>query len=439
MKNKRSDEEVLFKTVAGSAAIYALRKFSQEPFVVGETYIPPAKKMAGPREMENLVKAALEGGWTEGHWTDEFERAFADKFSRRCASFVNSGSSANLLAMAALKEFHDIPDGSYVLTTAVGFPTTINPILQVGLRPYFIDVELGTYVPSFEMITEGMLRSQAKAIMMAHTLGNPWPAHRVLGLPMIEDNCDALGSILWGKMTGQYGDLATHSFYPAHHITTGEGGMITTDRPRLQKIVESFRDWGRDCWCAPGDENTCGKRFDWDFDGLPEGYDHKYIYSRIGWNLKSTDLQAAIGVAQLKRVNEFGLKRRANFAYFKQELADMEEFFILPEAAPDADPSWFGFPLTIRETAPFTAAQITRDLAKMKVGTRRLFAGNALRQPAYHNIDYGASEIKNADIVAESTFWFGVHPGIDEPRRAYIAEVMNALLAYYRHGKGLKL
>lgn len=401
-------------------------------FQPGVTPIPASGKLLGKREYRNLVTASLEGWLTEGHWVDEFEAAFRKYIGCRTASMVNSGSSANLLALSALTspELGDarLRPGDEVITTAAGFPTTINPILQLGLVPHFVDVEPGTYVPSVEAIYRAV-GPRTKAIMLAHTLGNPWPVDQFeRGWRwVIEDNCDALGSTIRGKRTGGFGDLATQSFYPAHHITTGEGGMVLTNNGRLKKIVESFRDWGRDCWCDPGKENTCNQRFDWEWEQLPNGYDHKYVYSHLGYNMKSTDLQGSLGVAQLERMPAFEVLRRENFQYLLDGLMPLVGYFSLPYATENTDPCWFGFPLTLRLGTPFELRELEVFLAERKIGTRRLFAGNYLKQPAMLRwLEDGnqaiVGDLTNTNVIAERSFWIGLWPGLTKPMLDYIIE-----------------
>lgn len=411
--------------------IYGHRQFEfgSAPFRPGKDYIPVSGPVFGGPEIRSLVSAAMDGWFTEGLIVDEFEKALAYITGRRYASMVNSGSSANLLALATLKEHFKAKPGAEIITTAVGFPTTLNPILQLGLKPHFIDVELGTYVPTLDMIEEAVNKNTA-GIMIAHTLGNPWPVRYVgtvlkKSIFIIEDNCDALGSKIDGRLTGSIGNIGTQSFYPAHHITTGEGGALTYDSPKYRRIAESYRDWGRDCWCDPGKQDTCGKRFEHEFPGLPKGYDHKYVYSRIGWNLKGSDLQASLGLSQLTRLVDFGTRRRFNFNKMYSALVEMGagEYFILPRASEDSIPSWFGFPLTIRPDAPFSVKEFADLLeGKYKIGTRRLFGGNLLAQPAYGNIEYEKGDLANSEIVGLRTFWIGVWPGIDDVRLEYMID-----------------
>ncbi len=398
-------------------------------FVSGKDYLPASGKVFDTLETENAIEAVRDGWWTEGRWTKEFESALK-KFlvAPKDVVMVNSGSSANLLALAALKEMHNLPVGSEVVTSALAFPTTINPILQLGFKPHFVDVELGTYVPSLRDIMGGINKNTA-AIMMAHTLGNPWAADYFSDeFPVIEDNCDALGSMFHAEhhkySTGTIGEFGTLSFYPAHHITTGEGGAVICASSKAAKIVRSLRDWGRDCWCGTGKDNTCGKRFDKHFDRLPSGYDHKYVYSRIGWNMKSTDINAAIGVAQMTRLRAFIEKRQRNFDLLSKYIFDsgLGEFYILPEASEHTSPSWFGFPLTIKMSMPFGATEVTALLEdRYKIGTRRIFGGNILRQPAYRDINYVSADLKHTNIITHNSFWLGIWPGLSSDNIRYMA------------------
>ena len=377
-------------------------------------------------------------GLRRGRWAKEFERKLARFFGLRSASLVNSGSSANLVAFSALTSpklgDRQIKPGDEVITVAAGFPTTVNPILQNRCVPVFIDVTLPHYEVDVTKL-EAARSEKTKAVMIAHTLGNAFDVEAVSefckkhNLWLIEDCCDALGTEFNGKKVGTFGDIATVSFYPAHHITMGEGGAVLTDKPALKVLIESFRDWGRDCWCEPGVDNTCGKRFDWQLGTLPCGYDHKYTYSHIGYNLKATDMQAALGVSQIAKLPHFIERRKENFVYLKNKLQSlgMERWLMLPEATPGCDASWFGFPIAVKPEAPFTREQLTKTLDAKKIGTRLIFAGNLLRQPAYEGWEYRVvGDLTNTDFVMNQVFWVGVFPGLTEPMLDYIAETMHA-------------
>ncbi len=425
------EKELRAEIMARVKEIFELRSRSAR-FVPGETYVNYAGRVYDHEEMMSLVDSSLDFWLTAGRFTDEFQKAFARLFPVKHCVLCNSGSSANLLAMSALTspklESKELKKGDEVITVATGFPTTVNAVVQNGLVPVFLDVELGTYNLDVSAL-EGAVSDRTRAVMVAHTLGNPFNLDEVIRvvrkhrLYLIEDCCDALGAMYGGRPVGTFGHLATFSFYPAHHITMGEGGAVTTNDSRLKTIVESFRDWGRDCWCDPGKENTCGKRFEWQLGDLPSGYDHKYIYSHIGYNLKATDMQAAVGVAQLRKLPSFIEKRKKNFAALYEGLKKYEDVLILPEKTPNSDPSWFGFLLTIRDGASCTKNDLVEFLESHKVATRMLFSGNIVRQPAYRDIPYRAvGDLKNADKIMNDTFWIGVYPGIDEARIAYVLQ-----------------
>src|ERR1017187_6633358 len=411
--------------------------FAPGEFRPGETQIHFAGRVFDEREIVNLVDSSLEFWLTTGPWAEKFEQRFARLHGLRHALLVNSGSSANLVALSCLTSSklgeRRLRRGDEVITVASSFPTTVNPIIQNGLIPVFVDVTIPTYNIDVTML-EAALSDRTRAIMVAHTLGNPFDLDAVKAfavkhdLWLIEDCCDALGSTFRGQPVGSFGDLATVSFYPAHHITMGEGGCVLTDKPLLRTLVESFRDWGRDCWCATGNENTCGKRFDWQLGELPHGYDHKYIYSHVGYNLKATDMQAAVGVAQLKKLPAFIEARKRNFAYLKSGLKDAQEHFVLPEATPNSDPSWFGFPLLVRETAPFSRNALIDFLYERKIGTRQLFGGNLVRQPAYADLNYRVvGDLRASDRVMNQAFWIGVYPGLTPPMLDYVLETINEI------------
>lgn len=416
-------------------------KFSPKPFVPGESSVPVSGKVFTEEEFINATDAVMDGWWTEGRFTPLFEYRLGKWLGAKYVSMVNSGSSANLIAVTALTsmklEDKRLKPGDEVITVAAGFPSTVNPIIQNRLVPVFVDVDLGTYNANIEEIKKA-LSPKTRAIMIAHTLGNPFHLDEIAklceehNLWLIEDNCDALGSRYKGKLTGTFGHIATCSFYPAHHITTGEGGAVFTNNSLLFRIIESVRDWGRDCYCAPGKDNTCGKRFAWDLGQLPFGYDHKYIYSEIGYNLKSTDLQAALGLAQLNKLDSFVEKRKENFRRLYDGLKKYEQFFILPEWLPEAEPSWFGFLLSVRENAPFTRDNIIQFLQEKKIGTRYLFGGNLLRQPYFveRDIEHRViGDLKNTDIIMNTTFWIGCYPGITEEMCAYMIDCFDQFLA----------
>jgi CDP-6-deoxy-D-xylo-4-hexulose-3-dehydrase len=399
-----------------------LEKHSTSEFVAGSTSIPVTGKVFGTSELINAVTASLNFWLTAGPYTEQFESVLARKIGVRHAFMVNSGSSANLLALTSLtSKIHGenmLRPGDEVITVAAGFPTTVTPIIQNGLMPVYVDVDLKTYTANIEQI-ESAITNKTKAIMMAHTLGNPFNLKSVMELSqkynlwVIEDSCDALGGTYNGSQLGTFGDLSTLSFYPAHHITTGEGGAVLINKVKHKKIVESFRDWGRDCWCAPGCDNTCLKRFDWKLGNLPDGYDHKYTYSHLGYNLKSGDIQAAIGLAQLERLDEFVALRRRNWHYLKENLKSLEEFLILPEPTENSDPSWFGFAISLRNNSPKTRNQVVEYLNDNKIGTRLLFGGNLLKQPAFIDTPRRlVSDLSNTDYIMFNTFWIGVWPGL---------------------------
>ena len=423
-------------------AEYYKEAFAPVPFQPGVTPVPVSGRVFDDAEIKHLVEAALDFWLTTGRFAAQFEREFARFFGLRHAMLVNSGSSANLLALSCLTSpklgERALRPGDEVITVAAGFPTTVNPIFQNQLVPVFVDVHIPTYNVDVNQL-EAALSDRTRAIMLAHTLGNPFDAQRVVDfahrrqLWLIEDCCDAVGATYQGKKVGTFGDLATVSFYPAHHITMGEGGCVLTDNSRLKTLVESFRDWGRDCWCEPGKDNTCGKRFGWQLGELPEGYDHKYTYSHIGYNLKATDMQAAVGVAQLAKLPAFIEARRRNFRLLWQGLSDLAEFFILPQATPGSEPSWFGFPITVADDAPFTRNQLVQFLEARKIGTRLLFGGNLTRQPAYQGLRHRVIEsLENTDRVMHNTFWLGIYPGVSTAMLDFVIESIHEFVHSHR-------
>ncbi len=415
------------------------RACEKEEFVTGKSRINYSGRVYDEKELVSLVDASLDFWLTAGRYADKFEKGLDSFLGVKYCLLTNSGSSANLLAVSALTspllKSRRLKPGDEVITTACGFPTTLNPIIQNNLIPVFVDVELGTYNIDVSGI-EKAISKKTKAIFVAHTLGNPVDLDKIMkvakkhNLWFCEDNCDSLGSKYKGKYTGTFGDISTCSFYPAHHITMGEGGALLTSNPLLRRIILSLRDWGRDCWCDPGHDNTCKNRFGQKFGDLPHGYDHKYVYSHIGYNLKVTDMQAAVGVAQLKKLPRFIEVRKKNFAYLHNHLKKYEKYFILPEATENSKPSWFGFPILVKENAAFTRNDIVNYLEKNKIATRMLFGGNLTKQPAYQNIKYRAfGSLKNTDIVMNNLFWIGVYPGITREKFDYIVKILNNFLS----------
>jgi CDP-6-deoxy-D-xylo-4-hexulose-3-dehydrase len=407
-------------------------------FLPGVTSIPPSGKLIGSQELRNMVDASLDGWLTTGRFNDAFEQELARMIGVRYVLTVNSGSSANLVAFSALTSpqlgARAIRPGDEVIGVAAGFPTTVNPIIQCGAVPVFVDVELGTYNIDAEKIAAA-ITPKTRAIMLAHTLGNPFNLDIVMelcrkhNLWLVEDCCDALGSTYRGQHVGTFGDIATVSFYPAHHITMGEGGAVFTNNPELKRIAESFRDWGRDCYCPPGKDNTCGKRYCWKLGSLPAGYDHKYTYSHIGYNLKITDMQAACGLAQLQKLPQFVATRRLNFEFLKERLSSCEEFLILPQAAANSNPSWFGFPITLRESSPVRRAELLDYMTQKNIGTRLLFAGNLTKQPSMENQNYRVSgSLANTDVVMNDTFWVGIHPALEIDALEFIVKTIEIYL-----------
>lgn len=410
---------------------YAEKSLARSEFVPGESAAPVSGKVLDAEDIATMVDACLDGWLTAGRYTAAFQRQLADYVGVRSATFVNSGSSANLLALSALTSpklgERALRPGDEVLTVATGFPTTLNPILQNRLVPVFVDVELGTYDAIGEQL-EAAVGPKTRAIMMAHTLGNPFDLDLVTrlcrehDLLLVEDACDALGSTYRGRRVGSFGDTATVSFYPAHHITTGEGGAVFSTRPLVTRQVESFRDWGRDCYCDTGCDNTCTKRFAWELGDLPVGYDHKYIYSHIGYNLKGTDMQAALGLSQLTKLDHFVARRKENFAHLYERFTDVPGL-VLPVATAHSDPAWFGFPLTLADDLDVSREELMRFLETKKIGTRLVFAGNVLRQPAYRDIEHRVvGDLTNSDTVMTRSFWLGTYPGLTADMLDFIAD-----------------
>ncbi len=422
----------LRKEIAELVKQYATLQYAEKTFEPGKSVIPPSGKVMGETELLYMVEASLDGWLTTGRFNEQFENELAEFIGVKHLISVNSGSSANLVAFATLTSpklgGRAIQKGDEVIAVAAGFPTTVNPIVQFGAVPVFVDVELTTHNVNADLIEAG-ITPKTKAIMLAHTLGNPFNLKKVkelcekYNLWLIEDCCDALGAKYEGKMVGTWGDIATLSFYPAHHITMGEGGAVFTNNSQLNTIAESFRDWGRDCYCKPGCDNTCGTRFSVQHGGLPQGYDHKYTYSHLGYNLKISDMQAACGVAQLKRAPEFINKRNANFEYLKNKLSTLSAFLEFTEATKNSTPSWFGFPVTIKDSAGILRVDLIKFLDQNKIGTRLVFAGNLTRQPYFKDIEYKISgELTNTDISMNQTFWLGIFPALGTEQLDFIAE-----------------
>ena len=409
-----------------------------QPFVPGVSAVPVSGRVYDAKELQLLIDSSLDFWLTTGRYAERFEREFADYLGVAHAILVNSGSSANLIALSALTSpklgDRALKPGDEVITMAAGFPTTVNPIIQNRLVPVFLDATIPTYNIDVSQLEEAYSQ-RTKAIIAAHTLGNPFEVDVVAdfarkhNLWLIEDCCDAVGSSYRGHPVGTFGDLATASFYPAHHITMGEGGCVLTNSPLLKRLVESFRDWGRDCWCDPGHDDTCHNRFGWQLGDLPLGYDHKYVYSHIGYNLKLTDMQAAVGVAQLQKLSAFIETRRRNFQRLFDGLKDLQEFFILPQATPDSEPSWFGFPLAVRPQTPFNRNRVISFLDEHRVATRLLFGGNLLRQPAYKDIECRVvGELTNSDFIMNNVFWIGLYPGISDTMLKYVVRVFHTFV-----------
>ncbi len=424
--------ETLRSEIAILVKEYAKEQYKTKVFVPGETVIPPSGKLIGEEELQNMVAASLDGWLTTGRFNAEFEKKLAAFLGVKYCLSVNSGSSANLVAFSTLTSpklgERAIKKGDEVIGVAAGFPTTVNPIVQFGAIPVFVDVDIKTHNVNADLI-EAAITPKTKAIMLAHALGNPFNLEKVVeickkyNLWLVEDTCDALGAEYNGQKCGTFGDIGTLSFYPAHHMTMGEGGAVFMNNPELKVIAESFRDWGRDCYCAPGCDNTCGCRFEQKHGDLPFGYDHKYVYSHLGYNLKITDMQAACGLAQLNKLEFFIKRRRENYSYLRDRLETLSDFLELPEPTPNSNPSWFGFPLTLKPEASVTRVELTRFLDENKIGSRLLFAGNLLKQPYFKDIHYRVvGELINTDITMNNTFWIGVQPSLNQEHFEYVGE-----------------
>lgn len=424
--------DILRQEISKLVEQYALAALIPKPFVAGDSVIPPSGKVIGARELQLMVEASLDGWLTTGRFNAEFEKKLANFLGVKHLLSVNSGSSANLVAFSALTSpklgDRAIKKGDEVIGVAAGFPTTVNPIVQFGAIPVFVDVDMATHNINPDLI-EAAITPKTKAIMLAHTLGNPFDLAKVKALCkkynlwLVEDCCDALGATYDGKLVGTFGDIATLSFYPAHHITMGEGGAVFTNNAQLKAIAESFRDWGRDCYCAPGCDNTCGDRFGQQLGSLPKGYDHKYVYAHLGYNLKITDMQAACGLAQLERAQEFIDTRKRNFELLKARLAGLSDFLEIAEATPKSSPSWFGFPVTLKESSGVQRVDLLKFLDQHKIGTRLLFAGNLTRQPYFQNLEYRVvGNLINTDRTMNQTFWLGIYPGLGQEHFDFIGE-----------------
>lgn len=424
--------EKLRVEIANLVSLFAKEQYKEKAFVPGETVIPPSGKLLGEEELQNMVAASLDGWLTTGRFNTEFEKKLAAFLGVKYCLSVNSGSSANLVAFSTLTSpklgDRAIKKGDEVIGVAAGFPTTVNPIIQFGAIPVFVDVDIKTHNVNADLI-EAAITSKTKAIMLAHALGNPFNLGKVVelckkyNLWLIEDTCDALGAEYNGQKCGTFGDIGTLSFYPAHHMTMGEGGAVFMNNPELKVIAESFRDWGRDCYCAPGCDNTCGCRFEQKHGDLPYGYDHKYVYSHSGYNLKITDMQAACGLAQLDKLEFFIQRRRENYTYLRNRLETLSDFLELPEPTPNSNPSWFGFPLTLKAGAGVSRVELTRFLDNNKIGSRLLFAGNLLKQPYFKNVQYKVvGDLINTDITMNNTFWIGVQPALTQEQLDFVAD-----------------
>ena len=439
----KKTERDLRNQIIGLAREYADLFHSKKDFIAGTSPVPVSGKVIGADEMENLISSSLDFWLTSGRFNTDFEVKLAKYIGIKKVLTCNSGSSANLLALTSLTSpllgDKALQPGDEIITCATGFPTTVNPILNNNLVPVFLDVELPGYNIDVELLEEA-ITPRTRGIMLAHTLGNPFNLGEIMkvvrkhNLYLIEDTCDALGATYNGKKVGLFGDVATLSFYPAHHITMGEGGAVYCQNTKIGRALECLRDWGRDCWCAAGMDDTCKKRFQWQLGELPHGFDHKYTYTHLGYNLKITDMQAAIGLSQLNKLDDFIEKRRSNFSFLHQMLSEFEDVFIMPKATPNSEPSWFGFPLTVRETAPFSRDSIVKYLNANKIGTRLLFGGNLVRQPYMLGRDFRkVGSLDYADIVMKDSFWIGVYPGLSNKELTYMYEVMKSFLNDYQN------
>jgi CDP-6-deoxy-D-xylo-4-hexulose-3-dehydrase len=426
--------DTLRADIAALVSRYAKLQYAEKIFIPGESPVPVSGKVIGETELQYLVEASLDGWLTTGRFNDQFEKELAEFIGINHLITVNSGSSANLVAFSALTSpklgDRAIKKGDEVIGVAAGFPTTVNPIIQFGAIPVFVDVDLRTHNVDVDLI-ESAITPKTKAIMLAHTLGNPFNVKRVkeicdkYNLWLVEDSCDALGAKFEGKMIGTWGDIATLSFYPAHHMTMGEGGAVFSNNAELMTIAESYRDWGRDCYCKPGCDDTCGKRFGQKLGSLPEGYDHKYTYSHLGYNLKITDMQAACGLAQLKRLPEFIAKRNANFIYLTEKLSSLSDFIDLTVPTENSEPSWFGFPITLKADSGIKRTDLTKYLDENKIGTRLLFAGNLTKQPYFEGLEYRVvGDLPNTDITMNQTLWLGLYPGLNREHLDYTVQKM---------------
>lgn len=435
--NKRKLESIR-KKIDKLVDEYSEEFFKEKSFIPGVSVIPPSSKVIDTNELKNMVNASLDGHLTTGTYNKTFEKKLSNFLDMKYLMTVNSGSSANLIAFSSLTSERlgerTIKKGDEIITVAASFPTTINPMIQFGAIPVFVDVDIPTYNINYQNI-ENCITKKTKAIMIAHTLGNPFNLHEILkiskkyNLWLVEDTCDALGSTYDNKLVGTFGDIGTLSFYPAHHITMGEGGAVFTKNSKLKRVAESFRDWGRDCYCEPGKDNTCKKRFCWKLGDLPYGYDHKYIYSEMGYNLKITDMQAACGLAQLDKLELFIESRKQNFNYLYQGLSDLTEHIILPEATPRSKPSWFGFPISLKGNLKNKRQEITTYLNDLKIGTRLLFSGNVIKQPYFKKINFKVAEdLKNTEYILHNTFWLGVHPALDRKRLDFMIDMIRKFI-----------